>query len=322
MVRNPLQLIYGAATSLPQVLSLRDRIYGLTDPGTISARYSYAVWMRHLILAHRHLGRVPERVLEVGPGNSLGAGLAALLSGAEQYTALDLVPRVTRARNLRVFDELVALFERRTPVPRADEFPALHPHLDDNGFPHHVLPPEHLAGALAPTRLARLRRALEAWSPDDRDGPLRYVVRWHDGGGALFEGERVDLAFSHAALEHVDELALAYATLAAHLRADGAMSHQIDYRHHGTSLVWNGHWGYSDAEWRIVKGRRHYLINRAPHSEHVRHIRRVGFEIAAERRLFIPSGIRRHQLAGRFCDLSDEDLHCAGAHIVAMRGES
>ena len=55
--------------------------------GTESARYCYSVWLRHLCLAQSadpRLG-VPRVVAELGPGDSIGIGLAALLSGVEKY---------------------------------------------------------------------------------------------------------------------------------------------------------------------------------------------------------------------------------------------
>lgn len=94
------------------------------------------------------------------------------------------------------------------------------------------------------------------------------------------------------------------------------MSHQIDYRSHGKADEWNGHWTYSDAAWKVVVGRRPYLLNRAPHSEHVRLLREAGFDIVAmdlQRAAALPRG----RLAQRFRDLSNDDLTTCGAYIVA-----
>ena len=56
-------------------------------------------------------------VVELGPGDSLGVSLAALLSGARRVTALDVVAHNDPERDWRVFDELNALFKLRADVP-------------------------------------------------------------------------------------------------------------------------------------------------------------------------------------------------------------
>jgi hypothetical protein len=95
------------------------------------------------------------------------------------------------------------------------------------------------------------------------------------------------------------------------------MSHQIDFRCHGKAAVWNGHWGYSDRLWKIIVGRRPYLLNREPHSAHLRYIARNGFSILEDRVVRSPSGLRRSQLTGRFRGLDDDDLTTSGALVVA-----
>src|SRR5450631_2613031 len=78
--------------------------------GTISGRYCYSVWLWHLVYAaNSGLQTRPRVVAELGPDDSLGTGIAALLSGAEQYFALDAVSHANAEHNLGILDELVAL---------------------------------------------------------------------------------------------------------------------------------------------------------------------------------------------------------------------
>ena len=108
------QLLFGAATYIPGVYSL---VTKRQREGS-SARYCYAVWLRHLVVAHRHgLNFQPRIVVELGPGASLGVGLAALIAGAETYYACDAVRHANTDRNLELFDEIVALFRRREAIP-------------------------------------------------------------------------------------------------------------------------------------------------------------------------------------------------------------
>ena len=86
------QILFGIATYIPGFWPLYDKLYKYISPGTVSARYCYTVWLRHLsIVQGTGLSTTPKVVAELGPGHSIGIGLAALISGAEQYYGLDAV---------------------------------------------------------------------------------------------------------------------------------------------------------------------------------------------------------------------------------------
>jgi len=308
--------------------------FSIGTGGTVSARYCYSVWLRHLVLAHQHglLQVPPTAVAELGPGSSLGIGLAALLSGSQSYTALDVVRSATDQANLLIFDELARLFLQKADIPGLDEFPNIKPALQDSRFPNSILPDAHLEKCLAPERLACLRAAL--WqassnqsfsprsSPPQSEGsaggnPIVYRVPWYDE--QVIVETSLDMIFSQAVLEHVDDLPHTYQALYRWLRPGGFMSHQIDFSSHGTAKDWNGHWTIPDFNWKIMRGRRPYMLNRQPHSTHLNLIQSNHFEIAWDDRLPRPSTIRHEDLPPRFKFLSEEDLSTAGAFIQAVR---
>src|SRR5216110_2845407 len=79
-----------------------------TGGATHSAGYCYGVWLKHLTLLRAHgLATVPQAVAELGPGDSLGVGLCALLSGADDYVGLDVVAHSDLASNQSVLDDLI-----------------------------------------------------------------------------------------------------------------------------------------------------------------------------------------------------------------------
>jgi hypothetical protein len=94
------------------------------------------------------------------------------------------------------------------------------------------------------------------------------------------------------------------------------MSHQIDFRSHGTAEAWNGHWTYGDWTWRLLRGRRAFLINRQPHSAHLRLLHEAGFTVVYDETTDGPA-IDRRKLASRFAALSEADLTTSGAFIQA-----
>jgi len=289
--------------------------------GTASARYCYSVWLRHLVMAHGcGLNTLPGTVAELGPGDSTGVGMAALLSGSERYWALDVVSYANPERNLAIFDGLVDLFTRRADIPDEAELAEVQPALDSYAFPGDVLTEARLQAALAPARVARLREAVRALGtePANDHTPIRYMVSWQDAGRV--RPESVDALFSQAVLEHVDDVPGTYRAMRAWLRPGGYMSHQVDFRCHGTTKAWNGHWGVSDFHWRIAKGRREYFLNREPCSRHLGMMSDLGFRIVRQVRQSDQTGIRRPSLAPRFRDLTDDDLRTSGVFVQAVKG--
>src|SRR5690606_22025848 len=188
------------------------------------------------------------------------------------------------------------------------------PALDDHRFPAAVLTETRLARALAPDRVARLRRALVA-DGHDPSSPITYRAPWFDA--ATIEPGTVDWIFSQAVMEHVDDLDATYRACHAWLSPGGVMSHQIDYKSHGTAAAWNGHWAYSDIAWRMVRGARLYLVNRQPHSAHRAALARAGFELLLDLPVMRRDGLPRARLAPRYRTLDDADLATAGAFLIA-----
>jgi hypothetical protein len=310
-------LIRGVLTYVPAL----DRVMTKPTGGTDSPRYCYSVWLRHLVMAHNQgLNTQPRVVAELGPGDSLGLGLAALLTGSEKYFAFDIVTYADLSRNLRVLDELVDLFRERAPIPGVDEFPKTKPYLDSYEFPNAILTEERLVRCLSDERVAAIRTALEnvGGESHEKEGiEIRYVVPWHDR--SVIRPDSVDMVYSQAVLEHVDDLTETYEALAAWLKPGGYASHQIGFVCHGITREWNGHWAISPALWRMTRGRRDYLLNREPATTHIRLIRALGLEVVNEVKVHAESEITPDRLARPFKDMSQEDLTTLALFVQATK---
>ena len=306
-------LLKGLATYLPVVRELACRGSG----GTISARYCYSVWLRHLVKAHEMgLAAHLHRVAELGPGDSLGIGLAAMLSGVDHYYAFDARRHAYAQRNLDVFAELVDLFSRRVPIPDEVEFPLVFPRLAKYEFPQAILTEEVLNASLQPERLGAIRQALRGTPAANSSIRIVYAAPWDDS--CLMESGVIDMIFSQAVLEHVENVGATYVASYRWLRPGGFMSHTIDFKSHGLTRDWNGHWTVSDLLWKIVLGTRPYLINRLSHSAHIAEMEKAGFQIVADLKRE-GSPLSRRLLAPRFRTLSDDDLQTSAAFIQAVK---
>ena len=298
----------GLATFVPGVGALSERKSG----GTSDPLYCYWVWLRHWrLLSENGLPGVPTVVAELGPGDSLGAGIAALLTGARSYYALDVVKYADTATNLRVFDSLVQLFRERTPIPEG-RFST--PLLEKAGFPEDFDVDE----LLSPQRLAAIRAAIVEMGVK-RDGfLLSYEPSWTGDGMSL--PEQPEVIFSQTVLQYVDDLPQVYRAMHRWLSPGGYVSHQIDFSSQNFARAWNGHWSYSDFSWRMIRGRRRYAINRAPLMWHLRHLEEAGFGLIEIRRV-TAAPLERHKLAKRFVQLTDADLTTASAYLQGRKTE-
>lgn len=305
-------LAKGLATMVPGVGALACRGSG----GTVSARYCYGVWLRHLVmLAAAGLPTEPDSVAELGPGDSFGIGLAAMLSGANRYYALDARPHARSERNLAVFEELHALFGARAPIPDEAEFPHVRPRLPSYAFPAVILTTERLRRTLQANRIAAIRSALQGNAASSTVA-IGYAAPWNDA--VVIRPGALDLVVSQAVLEHVEDVPGTYHALHRWLRPNGVMSHAIDFKSHGLTRTWNGHWTVPDAMWTVVHGRRPYLINRLPRSAHIRAMTELGFRIVTDLSTDAPP-LDRRRLAPRFASLTDTDLRTDGTFVQAIR---
>lgn len=277
--------------------------------GTGSSRYCYAVFLRHYShLARFTTGRLPEVIVELGPGYSLGTGLAGLIAGAERCIGLDLQNHMRVEDNLRIFDELVALFRARAPVPRDVQI-ATDPL--DWAFPPSLA--ADLERALDDRRIAAIRRDIE----DGTGRFVDFVAPWSDR--AVLAAGSVGWLMSHAVMEHVDDVAAVYDNAATWLASGGFMTHEIDFSSHQLTHHWNGHWAVPHPLWRMIRGARPYLINRLPFEGQLEAMRREGFEVLREVRVMREDGLGQAGFVPTYAGVSDKDARTHIAFVVGRK---
>lgn len=309
------QLLKGTATYIP---GLR-KVFAKGTGGTDSARYCYSVWMRHLVMARKNglINRL-ESVAELGPGDSIGIGLAALISGVKRYSAFDIVRYADNNKNLEIFNDLIELFSSAEDIPDDNEFPNLKPVIDSYLFPNHILRKEYISETLNKKRVESIKNIINtAKSRSDDNVEISYYAPWYDA--AFVKEESIDMVFSQAVLEHIDDLESVYRTLYRWLKPGGFMSHVIDFKSHGFAKAWNGHWAYSDTSWKLIRGARPYLLNRQPVSTHLELMKKNNFEIVCEIKYSNLSGIKRDELSLRMKGMSDNDMSTSEAYILAVK---
>ena len=302
-------MLKGMLTYVPALNAWRGR--RATTGGSNSPRYCYSVWLRHLIMLDRFGFKISgAHVGELGPGDSIGIGLAAVLSGAARYVGLDLMAFSTRSNTLEVFNSLVELYGHRVAIPDHHEFPNVRPIVDSHALPEYLI---DWNGFIE--RVERVRHELSAGL---NSGPsIRYRAPWTSVDD-IAKGS-LDLVFSQAVLEHVDALEEVYGAMFVWLRRGGYASHIIDCGAHHISPLWNGHWAYSEWEWRLVRGQREFLLNREPLSTHLAFAQRVGFDTLLVQREYDNQGFHVGALSKRFRHLDPEDFRTRRAMLILRK---
>lgn len=310
---NLRQLAYGLISYLPWI---PESLYKGTG-GTNSAAYCYCIWLRHLALAHSGgMREVPKVVAELGPGDSIGVGLAALLSGVDRYLALDALSHADAAVNVAIFDSLVQMFNERATIPAREVFSEHTLELASYAFPTHILVEERLQVALNPKRIAWLRSIVCGEAPDSR--VIDYRAPWGDVRDQDIGS--VDFLLSNAVMEHVSDLPAAYRAMSLWLRPNGWASNHIDFRSHGLFSTWDGHWACPEWLWRLFMGRRSYLLNRAPLTTHRSLASTTG--LVEEMIIRVERESEAKYLAPRFRCMSLEDRKTCGAYVLLRKGAS
>jgi len=306
-----LPVIKGALTYVPILYDPRR----FDSTGIVAARYCYSVWLRHLVSLHRRgIDCDTTVVAELGPGPSLGVCIAAVLTGTERALALDLVDFARSAHNLQIATEILDLLMNRAAIPDDREFPGMYPKLDDYRFPNDMLSDARMRVALAKSRVRQIMRSLDPSNePSDTD-MVEYRAPWYTDD--VVRVGSVGLVISQAVLEHVDELGSTYDAMGRWLAPAAFASHVIDFRSHSLTKGWDGHLQYSPRLWRIVRGRRPYLLNRASPGQHLHRASAAGLSaVACERQITTPS-LARSRLAASFASWSDDDRCTSTMHLI------
>ncbi len=284
--------------------------------GTFSSEYCYSVWLRHLHVLFE-TGLVQDvtnlkRVAEIGPGDSLGIGMAALYSGAQNYFAFDVIEHANLETNKTINADLKKYFCERKPIPHGDKLKNTAPVLDDYSFPTHILP---WTNKFYEQRYSSIEQALE--KDESSDVSIQYIVPWFDN--QKHEVAEIDLIFSQAVMEHVADIEFAYREMYRWLKSGGIISHQIDFKTHEMTKEWNGHWFIGEKMWKFLSRGRKYPMNRLPLSSHIKMIEKAGFNIVK----IVP--VQRQNKFGNSTprvpgvEFTDNDLITSGALIQAVK---
>jgi SAM-dependent methyltransferase len=252
-----------------------------------------------------------KRIAEIGPGDSLGIGIAALYTGAENYYAFDVIEHASHQKNVEVTREIGGLYLANAPIPNTNKHRNVGPRLPNYDFPSEYLDNDD---DWYVSRRSEIIRALDS---GDSSLEIKYVVPWIKQTAVNTIG--LDLIYSQAVMEHVLDIESAYGEMYRWLRPGGVISHQIDFKTHEMTKAWNGHWFIGDLTWKLLAHGRKYPINRLPLSAHIDAMEKVGFEIKFILPVEQPNSFGRHAPKVPNVVFSERDLVTSGAFVQAIK---
>jgi SAM-dependent methyltransferase len=234
----------------------------------------------------------------------------------EFYFGLDAYRDASPTQTRLMVRELAQLFESHAAIPDADEFPELWPPLQSYAFP------EWLRPDASETNIRTIEAEVDAAFSDPSGrvaglSGLAYRAPWAHAEGVV-RGGSFDLVFSQAVMEHVDDARHIYRQTRAWLATGGVSSHTIDFRSHGLTSTWYGHWLFRGGWWRMVEAGGVNHLNRLALSHHLRLLREERHRIAEVIGSEVASAERA--LAGPIADarLDSRDAKTQGAYVLAV----
>lgn len=266
---------YPVARTLGSFILPDSIIYRPGSGGTFNPAYCYSVWLRHLhyLFKSNLINSISElqSVAEIGPGDSLGIGMAAIYSGIRNYYAFDVLKHANIDNDKKINSELVKLFKDKVEIPHGKGFEATNPPLDNYSFPNEL---SGMTSDYFDDRFNMIKMALEG---KESEVSISYVVPWTKKSQNAINN--LDLIFSQAVMEHVEDIHFAYKEMYKWLKIGGIISHQVDFKAHEMTDDWNGHFFINEKVWKFLLKGRKYPINRLPLSVHLNVLNDLGFNI-------------------------------------------
>jgi SAM-dependent methyltransferase len=227
------------------------------------------------------------RLVEIGPGHSLGVALSLLLVGAARVDTVDTVRYATSQPDPRSFTEL---WRRATEAGLVDATDDVEPEAE----------------------LARASARLEYQVVDGRN-------RWP------FPEQSKDIVYSFSVLEHVRDLRGLLEESARVLRPGGLSIHTIDLRDHynlGPDENWLEFLEFEDRQWERMTSARFAWCNRMRAPE-LRALFAEFFELVqfTEDACDLPDGFDRRRFASRFQGFELDELSVSSVSVVGRRRE-
>lgn len=243
-------IIKGLLTYIPGYLYLLNKKRSKRINSCSVPSFCFSLW-NSLLLVLENKDR--SIVSEIGPAGSLGLGICAILTGTKEYHVIDIESNYLLDRNLCLFDKIVDMFRNNVKCKSWDSI----------NLPYNQNYLEIYKTKISDDVFVEMVRNDLIKCITNQKTQFFFIDKWESAKKNYY-----DIVFSRAVMEHVNEPFIIYKNIAFLLKDTGYMVHDIELHSHDLTKAVDGHLFIKDLIWKMIVGRREYLLNRLTSSEH------------------------------------------------------
>ncbi|WP_084187977.1 methyltransferase domain-containing protein [Synechococcus sp. KORDI-49] len=270
--------------------------------GISGERYALELINRNLNLISLHMDIDDPKslaVCEIGPGDSVALGYLWLAMGFSSYDAFDAFPYASIDKSREHANSVVN-------------------YLIDNYSKSPVLP----------YTVRNLRSFSPTINPLLKRLSFDHTFEKHISYQAPYSFDQIqansyDIIYSQACFEHVGDLDELYASIYRALKPNGVLLTQIDFKSHGLSRLWNGHYRNTAEHVRNLSKSSHVYqwINGVTPTQHLKIALSESFEIEYQHREYLDSSFEVSDISENALGsgISIQDLLTESMTIVARK---
>jgi len=254
----------GLITFVPGATNFIDKRKKKSRHSSSNAEFAYSLWLSALVfLYENNIKANLSKIGEIGNGGSLGLAFCAILTGSQRYYDLEFYDNINISEQLLLLDEIAQLFQNKTPIRKFD---SINIKIKNYNFPADIVLSEREQLLI----IEQLKTEIKSGFVNSK--LISIIDNWESAPSLA-----LDFVFSRAVMEHVKNPSEIYASIKKHLKEGSYMFHDIELHSHGISKQIDGHLQIKPFWWRIIIGKRPFLMNRWSFSEHLNEIKKQGF---------------------------------------------
>ena len=275
--------------------------------GTSDSNYIYSLFLRTFDNYYTINKNIPKHVLEVGCGDSNIVSLLWVLVGSKSVVSID-------AFNYLKKDKLYSLFKKSSDLLISRNFcqmninPKLNLDVYENLW--NILPSKDILINRQKLILEEIQNYLTGNDSNLFSYDPSYTIN------KVFPF-KFDLIFSQAVFEHVEHPKKVLVFLHNNLTEKGIMYTDVDFKSHGVSTLYNGHYILNESQYKSISSPFVFrYINRLPPSW-FREVFESSFNLIQEEKIILENNIKLNEV--KLNNLIESDLEVGSSLFISSK---